>query len=121
MAMAGKTLALTVFAAMTATAFIATPSTAAPKQQAGYELAQYSAQTRRNMRVTSRPRGRITVTPRSYLDAGTEVYPGSQSYSDYVMPLGYSAFKNFDPTGASRHPLPDAFEMRSYHTPGGGY
>ena len=117
--MARKTLAMVVIAAAGGALLIAAPASAQQKQP-GYDLSQYSAQTKRNARVV-RPRSRITVTRRSYLDAGNEVYPGSMRYTDYVMPPGYSAYSNFDPTGASRFPLPNAFELRSYHTPGGGY
>jgi hypothetical protein len=81
----------------------------------------FSAQSRPRQARQIRARSRIVVRPRSYLDAGTEVYPGSKGYTDYVFPPGYTAFSNFDPTGASRYPLPNAFELRSYHAPGSGY
>lgn len=118
--MALKKIALLLTAGAWAVMLVQSPATA-QQQKAGYQKAEVSAQTRRNARVPARPRSRLTVTRRSYLDAGTEVYPGSMGYTDYVMPPGYSAFSNFDPTGASRYPLPTAFEFRSYHTPGGGY
>jgi hypothetical protein len=33
-----------------------------------------------------RPRSRIVVAPRSFLDAGTEVLPGERKFTDYAFP-----------------------------------
>ena len=38
---------------------------------------------------SSRPRARVTVAPRSFLDAGTEVLPGERKFMDYALPPGY--------------------------------
>lgn len=35
-----------------------------------------------------RPRARVTVAPRSFLDAGTEVKPGERKFTDYAFPVG---------------------------------
>lgn len=35
------------------------------------------------------PRARITVTRRSYLDAGTHVIPGDRKFKDYALPPTY--------------------------------
>ena len=35
-----------------------------------------------------RPRARVTVAPRSFLDAGTEVRPGERKFTDYAFPVG---------------------------------
>jgi hypothetical protein len=35
-----------------------------------------------------RPRSRVTVAPRSFLDAGTEVKPGERKFTDYAYPPG---------------------------------
>ncbi len=35
---------------------------------------------------TGRTRTRLIVTPRSYLDGGTEVLPGQRKFTDYVHP-----------------------------------
>ena len=56
-----------------------------------------------------RPRTRITVKPRSYLDGGTEVLPGERKFTDYAYPPTYmngSAYAAWDPTGIHRYPLP---------------
>ena len=36
--------------------------------------------------TTQRPRARVTVAPRSFLDAGTEVLPGERKFTDYAFP-----------------------------------
>ena len=35
-----------------------------------------------------RPRSRVVVVPRSFLDAGTEVLPGERKFTDYAFPVG---------------------------------
>lgn len=102
-----------------AVALAAAPAQAGPAKRDGYKAGELSSQSRSNARTAQRSRSRITVHRRSYLDAGTEVFPGSMSYTDYAFPPGYQAYSNFDPTGASRWPLPGPFEFRSYHGPGG--
>src|SRR5215813_953996 len=37
-------------------------------------------------RPVNRPRARVTVAPRSFLDAGTEVLPGERKFTDYALP-----------------------------------
>jgi hypothetical protein len=37
----------------------------------------------------SKKRTRVTVAPRSFLDAGTEVKPGDRKFTDYAFPPGY--------------------------------
>jgi hypothetical protein len=39
-----------------------------------------------------RPRARVTVAPRSFLDAGTEVKPGERKFTDYAFPPGNAGF-----------------------------
>jgi hypothetical protein len=66
------------------------------------------------------PEGRryVVVHRRSYLDAGTEVYPGSQRYTDYIFPPTYSAYSIFEPSSPyKRWPLPGPFELGSYRAP----
>ena len=56
-----------------------------------------------------RSRTKITVRPRSYLDGGTEVFPGERKFTDYAYPPTYmngSAYAAWDPTGIHRYPLP---------------
>ena len=49
------------------------------------EAQTYTAQPDR---LVNRPRARITVEPRSFLDAGTEVLPGERKFTDYAFPTG---------------------------------
>ena len=43
---------------------------------------------------TGRTRTRLIVTPRSYLDGGTEVLPGQRKFTDYVNPPFRSAIND---------------------------
>jgi hypothetical protein len=85
------------------------------------------AQKRRYARDTSeritfidesgRARTKITVRPRSYLDGGTEVFPGERKFMDYAQPSTYlqsSPSAAWDPTGTHRFPLPMPFELPGY-------
>ena len=51
------------------------------------------AQTERAVTTTKRvanaPRSRVTVAPRSFLDAGTEVRQGERKFTDYAFPPSY--------------------------------
>jgi hypothetical protein len=75
--------------------------------------------------VVRRTRTRITVTRRSYLDAGTEVYPGSQPYTDYVFSPNYNspAFSILGPGRIAGEPTPgtDPLWNTSYRVPNWGY
>ena len=48
------------------------------------------ASNQQRVTATSRPRARIRVEPRSFLDPGTEVLPGERKFTDYAFPPGYS-------------------------------
>ena len=107
-------------------AVAAAPAEAAPKRQRQY----IDARTMRP-EVTVDPRRlrrsatRITVTRRSYLDAGTEVYPGSMSYSDYIFPPNYYSPSSYilGPGRPDGHFTPgtDPFWNTAYHVPNWGY
>jgi hypothetical protein len=64
-------------AAVAATA-IAVPSAEAQTTQKGY--------TTTRVAKANRPRARVVVAPRSFLDAGTEVLPGERKFTDYAFP-----------------------------------
>lgn len=60
---------------------------------------------------------RITVRPRSFLDGGTEVFPGERKFTDYVLVPGYmnaSPSASWDPAGTHRSPLPMPFSLPGY-------
>jgi hypothetical protein len=81
------------------------------------------AQTR-NREVIG-PRARVTVEPRSFLDAGTEVLPGERKFTDYALPAGsYSMpLSVVQSTGGRvgwhQSPLPGPFDLPSRYNPYG--
>jgi hypothetical protein len=106
-------LCLAVIAAM---AIAAAPAEAQTKKK------PYVYTTQADPKV-NRPRARVTVAPRSFLDAGTEVLPGDRKYSDYAFPVGpyatpLSAVQNTGGrVGWHRSPLPGPFDLPSRYNP----
>ena len=76
-------------------------------------------------RPVTHPRARITVAPRSFLDAGTEVLPGERKFTDYAFPVGpYSMpLSVVQSTGGRvgwhQSPLPGPFDLPSRYNPYG--
>jgi len=99
-----------------AAALAAAPADAASKKRVAVE----SSRVAPGRTVVRRAPTRVTVTGRSYLDPGTEVFPNSQSYRDYVFsPLYQSPSQVADPT-LSRSSLPPPLWIPSYHMPSWG-
>ena len=66
------------------------------------------------------PRARITVTRRSYLDAGTYVIPGDRKFTDYAMPPGWYPSSVADNRGGmyvSQSALPGPFTLPGRDNP----
>jgi hypothetical protein len=64
------------------------------------------------------PRARITVQPRSFLDAGTYVLPGDRKFTDYAIPPGYSPTSVIENrAGVYRSPLPGPFDLPGRDNP----
>jgi hypothetical protein len=86
------------------------------------EAQTYTAQ---RDRLVNPPRARITVEPRSFLDAGTEVLPGERKFTDYAFPAGsYSMpLSVVQSTGGRvgwhQSPLPGPFDLPSRYNPYG--
>ena len=86
------------------------------------EAQTYTAQPNRPV---NRPPARITVEPRSFLDAGTEVLPGERKFTDYAFPAGpYSMpLSVVQSTGGRvgwhQSPLPGPFDLPSRYNPYG--
>jgi hypothetical protein len=63
----------------------------------------------------SRPRARVVVAPRSFLDAGTEVLPGERKFTDYAFPPNYtpmgSVVNTGGKTGWDRSPMMQPWEL----------
>jgi hypothetical protein len=91
-------------------ACVATPSEAAQKKRV-------VTQTKQRV-VTTRPRARIIVRQRSFLDGGTEVLPGERKFTDYAIPPGYSPMSVIEHTPAyHRSPLPGPFDLPGRDNP----
>jgi hypothetical protein len=109
-----------------AVALAAAPADAARKKRSQAVAAQ-SVQTDRGEAgvVVRRTRTRITVTRRSYLDAGTEVYPGSQNSTGYIFSPFYlsPAHSILGPGRLAAEPTPGTSELwnPAYHVPNWGY
>ena len=83
--------------------------------------AQTTREKTAKTRTAKKPPTRVTVQRRSYLNAGTEVYPYSQKYTDYALPVNESPFMgpsasmntngNFRPSGYG------PFDLPAYHSP----
>ena len=62
--------------------------------------------------VSGKPRTRVTVPPRSFLDAGTHVLPGERKFTDYAFPPGYSPLGVLGPgRDFRRQPLNDPWDI----------
>jgi hypothetical protein len=71
----------------------------------------------------SRPRSRVVVVRRSFLDAGTEVLPGERKFTDYAFPPTYQPLDAVTNTGGRvgwhRSPLPGPFDLPGRNNPFG--
>jgi hypothetical protein len=103
------TLAALAAAIAIAGTMATTPAEAARKKRAEY----YTGDRVYSYTSQGRPRTRIAVRPRSYLDAGTEVLPGERKYREYATPYGYSALEAaLGPTFSwDRRPFNNPFDV----------
>ena len=105
-------------------AVIAVTAVAVPSAEAQSKKKPYVYTTQAEPRV-NRPRARVTVAPRSFLDAGTEVLPGDRKFTDYAFPVGpystpLSVVQNTGGrVGWHRSPLPGPFDLPSRYNPFG--
>jgi hypothetical protein len=73
----------------------------------------------------NRPRTRVVVPARSFLDAGTEVLPGERKFLEYAIPPDYSTMPGGTisnvggRTGWHTSPLPGPFDLPSKRNPWG--
>lgn len=108
----------TVFAAVAAVGLLALPADAAPKKKRiVYDSRGHTVFTSRD--EDGRTRTRIIIQKRSYLDPGTETFPGERNDHEYAFMLNQSASGVLDhtPFGGSQSALPDAFTLPSRHNP----
>ncbi len=105
-----KALSLAAAGAILAAA-LAAPADAAPRKR--YAVAKRSSPPTVfvSRDESGRTRTRIIVTPRSYLDGGTEVLPGQRKFTDYVNPPNYRPTDILGPgKGYERQPLNGWFD-----------
>ncbi len=105
-----KTLSAAALAVLIAAAF----ALAAPAEAAVQKKKQRVATPKQTRQVVvSRPRTRLVVQRRSFLDAGTEVLPGERKYNEYAMPTGYRPMGVIENTAFNRSSwsLPGPFEL----------
>ena len=79
-------------------------------------FAQHVSPTR--VASAKRPRARVVVVPRSFLDAGTEVRPGDRKFLDYAFPPTHTPMDTVQNTGGRvgwhNSPLPGPFFPSQY-------
>ena len=78
-------MSMKFYAAGLCAAVIAVTAVAIPPAEAQTTKKKYVETTTR-VAPASRPRARVVVAPRSFLDAGTEVRPGERKFTDYAFP-----------------------------------
>jgi len=106
------------YAAGLSAVMIAGTALAVPAAQAQTKK-QYVYTTTRG--APAKPRARVTVAPRSFLDAGTEVRPGDRKFTDYAFPpgnagIGISAVTNTGgKVGWDRSPMMQPFQLPGYN------
>ena len=94
---------------------VSTPADAQSRRKQD-DFFYYTAQ-QREMRY--RPRTRVTVERRSYLDPGPELLPGEYKYREYAEPFGYSALADAVPNQTwSRNPFNGPFDVPARAWPG---
>ena len=108
------------YAAVLGAALIAVAAVAVSPVEA---QAQTQTQTQAKKKYSAnRPRARVTVAPRSFLDAGTEVRPGDRKFTDYAFPpsgnggIGINAVTNTGgKVGWDREPFMQPFQLPGYN------
>jgi hypothetical protein len=72
----------------------------------------------RRAATPKRPRARVVVMPRSFLDAGTDVVPGDRKFLDYALPPTHTPMDVVQNTGGRvgwhNSPLPGPFFPWNY-------
>ena len=106
--------ALTVIAAIGLTAL---PADAAPKKRTVVANRGHTVYVSRD--EDGRTRTRVIIQRRSYLDPGTEVFPGENRYHGYAYSPNYRASGVLDNTafGSNQTALPGPFDLPSKNNP----
>jgi hypothetical protein len=109
------------YAAVLGAAVIAVAAVAVSPVEAQTQT-QTQAKKKYSTTSANRPRARVTVAPRSFLDAGTEVRPGDRKFTDYAFPpsgnggIGINAVTNTGgKVGWDREPFMQPFQLPGYN------
>jgi hypothetical protein len=111
------------YAAALGAALIAVTAVAVSPVEAQTQIqTQTQAKKKYSTASANRPRARVTVAPRSFLDAGTEVRPGDRKFTDYAFPpsgnggIGINAVTNTGgKVGWDREPFMQPFQLPGYN------
>ena len=105
------------FAALAAVALLAMPAGAAPQKKRVVTAAGHTVFVSRD--EDGRSRTKIIIQKRSYLDPGTETFPGENTGNDYVQMPTHHAASVLDNTafGSNQLPLPGPFTLPSKNNP----
>ncbi len=95
---------------------VAVTAFAVPSVEA--QTGRYVTTTKRVTKA-QRPGARVTVAPRSFLDAGTEVKPGERKFTDYAFPPGYTSSTGTvtnigGKVGWARDPFMEPFQLPGF-------
>jgi len=101
---------------------IAVTAVAGPPAEAAQKKKSAVVTEEKRVVFVNRPRTRITVRPRSFLDGGTEVLPGERKFTDYALPAGRAgspaSIIGIENTAFYRpSSLPGPFELPSRQNP----
>lgn len=107
----------TAIAAAAAIGLLAMPADAATKKKRVVTSGGHTVFVSRD--EDGRSRTRIIIQKRSYLNPGTEVFPGENSDHRYAFPQNHTAHSVLDNTnfGGNQSALPDAFTLPSKNNP----
>jgi hypothetical protein len=108
----------TVFAVAAAVGLLALPADAAPKKKRTVVASRgHTVFVSRD--EDGRTRTRIIIQKRSYLDPGTEVFPGENSDHRYAFPPNHTATSVLDNTtfGGNQTALPGPWTLPSKNSP----
>jgi hypothetical protein len=120
-----KAYAAGLCAALIAVAAVAVSPVAAQTTETTQTKKKQTVYTTGRAAPANRPRARVTVAPRSFLDAGTEVLPGERKFQEYAFPTGpYSmplsvVTNTGGRVGWHNSPLPGPFDLPSRWNPYG--
>jgi hypothetical protein len=110
---------LKAYAAGLCAALVAATAVAVPAQAQTTQTKKRYAYTTGRVANAQRPRARVTVAPRSFLDAGTEVLPGERKFTDYAFPPNYWSSSGFvtntgGKVGWDRSPFMQPFQLPGF-------